>query len=63
MGYIDAAADIRPETLRRATVYGCTVASYAVEGFGPERLLGLTRDDVERRYREIRSLTIVGTGD
>ena len=63
MGALDAAGNLDGETLRRATVYGCTVASYAVEGFGPERLLALTRDEVEARYREIRSLTIVGTGD
>jgi sugar/nucleoside kinase (ribokinase family) len=63
MGFVDAACNTSPETLRRATVYGCTVASYAVEGFGPERLLSLKREEVEARYREIRSLTIVGTGD
>jgi hypothetical protein len=63
MGFVDAAGNTSAETLRRATVYGCTVASYAVEGFGPERLLSLKREEVEARYREIRSLTIVGTGD
>ena len=33
------------------------VASFTVEGFGPTRLLDLTRDEVDARYREFRDLT------
>lgn len=63
MGYVDAQGDLSTATLRQATVYGCTVASFQVEGFGPERLLSLTRDEVETRYREMRALTIFGAGE
>ena len=63
MGYLDSQGNRDPATLRQATVYGCTVASFQVEGFGPERLLSLTRDEVESRYREMRALTIFGAGE
>ncbi|MCA9855560.1 MAG: sugar kinase, partial [Dehalococcoidia bacterium] len=63
MGFVDSQGDINPTTLRQATVYGCTVASFQVEGFGPERLLSLTRDEVESRYREMRALTIFEAGE
>jgi sugar/nucleoside kinase (ribokinase family) len=43
--------------LRRAIVYGSVVASFCVEDFGPRRLRTVTRDDVERRYREFMALT------
>lgn len=63
MGFVDSMGNTSPATLRQATVYGCTVASFQVEGFGPERLLTLTRDEVESRYREMQSMTIFGTGE
>jgi sugar/nucleoside kinase (ribokinase family) len=43
--------------LRRAIVYGSVVASFCVEDFGPRRLRSVTRDDVERRYRQFMALT------
>jgi sugar/nucleoside kinase (ribokinase family) len=43
--------------LRRAIVYGSVVASFCVEDFGPRRLRGVTRDDVERRFRQFMALT------
>lgn len=57
MGYLDAAGVIDQATIRRAIVYGSTVASFCVEGFGPSRLLTLDRDEVEARYRQFRQLT------
>ncbi len=63
MGYLDSQGNTNPATLREATVYGCTVASFQVEGFGPERLLNLTRDEVDSRYAEMRALTIFGAGE
>ena len=59
LGYLDTAAEVSPQAIRRAVVYGSAVASFAVEGFGPSRLLELTRGEVETRYREFRALTHV----
>lgn len=56
LGYLDT-VEITPGEIRRAIIYGSTVASFAVEGFGPSRLLELTRDEVEQRFNEFHLLT------
>lgn len=57
MGYLDSVSEITTREIRRAMIYGSTVASFQVEGFGPSRLLTLTREEVEDRYRKFRELT------
>jgi sugar/nucleoside kinase (ribokinase family) len=57
MGYLDAVPQVTPREIRRAMIYGSTVASFQVEGFGPSRLYSLTRGEVEARYRKFRDLT------
>jgi sugar/nucleoside kinase (ribokinase family) len=57
MGYLAAAGDVSPSSVRKAIVYGSVVASFTVEAFSLERLRTLTRDDIDRRYREFVSLT------
>jgi sugar/nucleoside kinase (ribokinase family) len=63
MGYLDSVPAITPAEIRRAIIYGSTVASFQVEGFGPARLLTLTREEVESRYREFRMLTHFEVGE
>jgi hypothetical protein len=48
---------VTPVAIRRAIIYGSTVASFCVEGLGPSRLFTLTRDEVEARAAEFRRLT------
>ncbi len=60
MGYLDsrgpeAAGD--DDEVRRAMTYGSVLASFNVEGFGTERVQRLSRDEIERRYAEFRSIT------
>jgi sugar/nucleoside kinase (ribokinase family) len=62
MGELARSGDHSPKGLRRAIVYGSVMGSFVVEDFGPRRLLGLTKDDVERRYRQFVSLTDIGGG-
>lgn len=57
MGYLDTVPEVTASAIRRAIIYGSTVASFQVEGFGPSRLLTLTREDVELRYATFRNLT------
>lgn len=57
IGYLDSAGSFDSAEVRRAMIYGSTVASFQVEGIGPERLLALTRAEVEERFREFRTLT------
>jgi sugar/nucleoside kinase (ribokinase family) len=57
MGHLAASGDLSPASVRRGIVYGSVLASYTVEDFSVERLRQLTRDDIERRYRQFVSLT------
>ena len=63
MGYLDAQRTIDRAAIRRAIIYGSTVASFQVEGFGPAPLLTLSRESVEERYREFRALTHIEEAD
>jgi sugar/nucleoside kinase (ribokinase family) len=57
VGYLAATGERSEAGLRRAIVYGSVLASYVVEDFGGQRLRTLTRDDIERRYRQFVALT------
>jgi sugar/nucleoside kinase (ribokinase family) len=57
MGYLAATGDLSPAGIRRSIVYGSVMASFTVEAFGLARLRELTREDVDRRYRQFVSLT------
>ena len=63
IGYLDTVAVVTPAEVRKAIIYGSTTASFTVEGFGPSRLLTLTRPEVEKRYREFRALTHFEAGE
>jgi sugar/nucleoside kinase (ribokinase family) len=55
-----AAAGSNPVTaqhIRQAIAYGTVMASFVVEDFGFERLRGLTREDIDHRYRQFIALT------
>jgi sugar/nucleoside kinase (ribokinase family) len=60
LGYLDsqgAEAASDPHVLRRAMVYGATLASFNVEEFGTERVRRLTRDEIDERFEEFRLMT------
>jgi sugar/nucleoside kinase (ribokinase family) len=61
-GYLDGlsngdAAGIGDEDLRRAMAYGTVLASFNVQEFGTERVSRLTREEVDARFEELRSMT------
>ncbi len=56
VGYLARAGSFEADVLRQAVVYGSAMASFCVERFGPERLIGLTRDEVDRRAEAFREL-------
>ncbi len=57
MGYLAKSDDLSEPSLRRAVVYGSVMASFAVEEFGPGRLLRLSPAEIETRFREFKKLT------
>jgi sugar/nucleoside kinase (ribokinase family) len=57
LGYLAGAPDTSDETLRKAVVMGSTLASFCVEAFSLDRLLRLTRAEIDDRYRRFKRLT------
>ncbi len=57
MGHLARRGDLCESNLRRAMVYGSVLASFAVEGFGLERTLRVTRQEIESRFQEFKQLT------
>ena len=59
MGYLAGcgAAPGDQAALRRAVVYGSVMGSFCCEQFGVRRLAGLTRSEIDGRYREFRVFT------
>jgi hypothetical protein len=43
--------------LRRAVIMGSTLASFCVEAFSLDRLIRLTRAEIDDRYRLFKRLT------
>ena len=62
LGYLASQDDWSDEqALRRAVVYGSTLASFNVEDFGTERVAGLTRDEIDERFEAFRRMTTLET--
>ena len=57
MGYLASVENIDEESLRTATIYGSTMASFAVEDFVLERIKNLTKSDISERFQAFTELT------
>jgi sugar/nucleoside kinase (ribokinase family) len=57
MGYLESCDRIDDAALRRAVIMGSTLASFSVEAFGLDRLLRLTRPEIDARFALFKSLT------
>ncbi len=57
MGYLASAPELGDAALRQAVVMGSTLASFCVEAFSLDRLLTLTRPEIEARYGVFQELT------
>jgi sugar/nucleoside kinase (ribokinase family) len=63
MGYLARRGTIDIQCLRQAIIHGSVVASFTVEEFSVDRLLGLTWRELTERYREFRNFTYFDDGD
>ncbi|MCC6485556.1 MAG: sugar kinase [Armatimonadetes bacterium] len=50
VGYLASTGDTSESSIRKAVVYGSTVASFDVEDFSLRRLASLSREDIQNRY-------------
>ncbi len=56
IGYLAKTQDISFENMKRAIIFGSAMASFTVQKFGTERLIGLSDADVEARVQEFVNL-------
>jgi sugar/nucleoside kinase (ribokinase family) len=56
IGYLAATGDLSEAGMRRAVVYGSVMGSFAVEKFSIERLMTVTRAEIDQRVRDLRKL-------
>lgn len=56
IGYLSKTKDISFRNMKRAIIFGSAMASFTVEKFGTERLIGLSDEDVEDRVQEFVDL-------
>ena len=57
IGYIAATGDTTTEGYRRAAILGSVMGSFCVQGFSVEKVLMLTTQDIEDRFRAFTDLT------
>ncbi len=57
IGYVAATGDKTPEGYRRAAILGSVMGSFCVQGFSVDKLLTLTKRDIEDRFRAFTDLT------
>jgi sugar/nucleoside kinase (ribokinase family) len=56
MGYISATDDFSFENMKRAIIAGSALASFCVEKFGTQRLLELTKEELNTRVKQFVTL-------
>ncbi len=56
IGFLAQTKDISFENMKRAIIHGSAMASFTVEKFGTERLVGLTQKNIDERLQEFVEL-------
>ena len=59
MGYVASSGHLSHENIRRAVIYGSTMASYNVQEFSLNRFKRLTNPEIASRYEEFRQIVWV----
>lgn len=57
VGHLAATQDISFENMKRAIIFGSAMASFCVEKFGTERLLNLSKKEIDNRVQQFIDLT------
>jgi sugar/nucleoside kinase (ribokinase family) len=56
IGHLAKTKDISFENMKTAIIVGSAMASFCVEKFGTERLIEITKEDIDRRLAQFREL-------
>ncbi len=57
IGYLANTLDISFENMKRAVIYGSNLASFCVEKFGTERMVDLSKEEIQNRLKQFKELT------
>ena len=57
IGYLSGVKGPFHRHLRRGMIHGSVVASFCCEGFGMKRITSVTRNDIDKRVKELEALT------
>lgn len=57
IGYLSQAGRIDDLNIRKSIIYGSILASFAVEDFSVDRMLEITMEDIEARYKHFKAIT------
>jgi sugar/nucleoside kinase (ribokinase family) len=58
IGYLARTGDLSEANMRRAMIYGSAMGSFAVERFSMERLMTVTKSEIDERVRAFRQLVM-----
>ncbi len=56
IGFLASTRDISFENMKRAIIFGSAMASFCVEKFGTERLIGLSQEEIDERVQDFIDL-------
>ena len=60
IGYLAGQNSTDNIALRRAVIYGSALASFTVEGIGIDKLVGVTKPEIEARFQQFKKLAHFG---
>jgi len=63
IGYLHKTRDLEPENIKRAVIYGSTMASFCVEKFSTKGLEDLSYLQIQDRFREFKKLSDFNEAD
>ena len=56
-GFLSQSENVNFESMKKAVIYGSTLASFCVEKFGTERLESLKQEEISQRLKAFKELT------
>ncbi|HXI13070.1 MAG TPA: PfkB family carbohydrate kinase [Thermoanaerobaculia bacterium] len=57
LGYLASRSELTEREMRRAIIFGSVLASFTVEAFALDRLREVSREEIEKRFRDFKAVT------
>ena len=57
-GYLAKKGKLDDKTVRQAMIYGTVMGSFCCQGFSLDKLCKISQKDIQKRYKEIKELTV-----